>query len=36
MNVDVIDEKCKSFIMGQIVVMETSVTSTVSLPMFGY
>ena len=36
MNVDVIDEKCKSFIMGQIVAMETSVTSTVSLRMFGY
>jgi hypothetical protein len=36
MNVDVIDKKCPSFIMGQIVAMETNITSTVSLRMFGY
>ena len=36
MNVDIIDKNALSFIMGQIVAMETSVTSTVSLRMFGY
>jgi hypothetical protein len=36
MNVDIIDKNALSFIMGQIVAMETCVTSTVLLRLFRY
>jgi hypothetical protein len=36
MNVNVIDKNALSFIMGQIVAMETGVIATVSLRLFRY
>jgi hypothetical protein len=36
MNVDIIDKNALSFIMGQIVAMETCVTSAVLLRLFRY